>query len=59
MKKLISILIAAVMVAGCLAGCSGNSKGGAVSTDGSTSMEKVIGALGEGFEANNAGVTFT
>lgn len=32
---------------------------GTVSTDGSTSMEKVIGALGEAFEAENADVTFT
>ncbi|MCM1252308.1 MAG: phosphate ABC transporter substrate-binding protein [Clostridium sp.] len=32
---------------------------GTVSTDGSTSMEKVIGALGESFEENNPGVTFT
>lgn len=32
---------------------------GTVSTDGSTSMEKVIGALGESFENDNAGVTFT
>lgn len=30
-----------------------------VSTDGSTSMEKVIGALGEQFEADNEGVKFT
>ena len=30
-----------------------------VSTDGSTSMEKVIGALGEAFEADNSGTTFT
>lgn len=30
-----------------------------VSTDGSTSMEKVIGALGEAFMAQNDGVTFT
>ena len=30
-----------------------------VSVDGSTSMEKVIGALGEKFEAENKGVTFT
>ncbi|MCF0144737.1 MAG: phosphate ABC transporter substrate-binding protein, partial [Firmicutes bacterium] len=29
------------------------------STDGSTSMEKVIGALGEQFEMDNEGVTFT
>ncbi len=32
---------------------------GTVSTDGSTSMEKVIGALGESFMANNEGITFT
>ena len=32
---------------------------GAVSTDGSTSMEKVIGALGESFMLANDGVTFT
>lgn len=32
---------------------------GTVSTDGSTSMEKVIGALGEAFEQNNQGVSFT
>ena len=32
---------------------------GTVSTDGSTSMEKVIGALGEAFMEQNKGVTFT
>ena len=32
---------------------------GTVSTDGSTSMEKVIGALGESFMAANEGVEFT
>ena len=32
---------------------------GTVSTDGSTSMEKVIGALGEAFMGANSGVTFT
>lgn len=41
-----------------MAGC-GKTGGGAVSTDGSTSMEKVIGALGESFEKNNSGSTFT
>ena len=30
-----------------------------VATDGSTSMEKVIGALGESFQEQNEGVTFT
>ncbi len=32
---------------------------GTVSTDGSTSMERVIGALGEAFMGQNDGVTFT
>ena len=32
---------------------------GTVATDGSTSMEKVIGALGEAFMKQNKGVTFT
>lgn len=49
MKKLFAITMAAVLVACCLAGCSG-SNGGTVSTDGSTSMAKVIGALGEAYE---------
>ncbi len=41
-----------------MTGC-GKTDSGTVSTDGSTSMEKVIGALGEAFEENNSGVTFT
>lgn len=32
---------------------------GTVAADGSTSMEKVIGALGEAFQNENSGVTFT
>jgi len=44
-------------------GSGGNSQAagvvGTVSTDGSTSMEKVIGALGEAFENQNSEVTFT
>ena len=39
-------------------GC-GAQKGGTVATDGSTSMEKVINALGESFMQNNSGTTFT
>ena len=58
MKKFISIPLVAIMAVSALTGCSG-SKGGTVSTDGSTSMEKVIGALGESFENDNSGVTFT
>lgn len=59
MKKCISCVLMAVMVVGVFAGCGKNSAGGTVSTDGSTSMEKVIGALGEAFEQGNSGVTFT
>ena len=58
MKKAISLILAAVMMVCALAGC-GAEKGGTVATDGSTSMEKVIGALGETFQANNKNVTFT
>ena len=60
MKKLISIALTAVMALMVLAGCSGKDKlSGTVSTDGSTSMKSVIGALGEAFENENSGVTFT
>ena len=62
MKKLFSILLTAVMATSIFTGCS-NSNNSAetntISTDGSTSMEKVIGALGEAFEQEYAGVTFT
>lgn len=57
-KKCIgSIIILAFMLAA-MAGCA-KTDSGTVSTDGSTSMEKVIGALGEAFEDSNSGVTFT
>lgn len=59
MKKIVSFLILTVMTAALFAGCGQKSNGGTVSTDGSTSMEKVIGALGEAFEQENDGVTFT
>ena len=76
MKKLISILLALVMVIGLVACSSNDTKEadasteteetknneevtGTVSTDGSTSMEKVIGGLGEMFMELNSGVTFT
>ncbi len=55
MKKIISLAIAAIIMCGAMASCS-SSEG--VTTDGSTSMEKVIGALGEAFEADN-GITVT
>lgn len=59
MKKNVSLLILGVMTAVLFVGCGKESTGGTVSTDGSTSMEKVIGALGEAFEQDNEGVTFT
>ena len=71
-KRIVSIALCAMMALGllCAAGCAG-SEGkdagesetapvmGSVSTDGSTSMEKVIGSLGEAFQLENEQVTFT
>ena len=57
-RQLFSIMLTAIITAAVLAGCGSKNKK-TVSTDGSTSMEKVIGALGEAFEAANKGVTFT
>lgn len=61
MKKIMMIVLAAITASAMLAGCASDngSAGGSVSSDGSTSMEKVIGALGESFMANNQGTTFT
>lgn len=60
MKKTICLSVIAVLVALTigltLAGCGKNSE--TVSTDGSTSMSQVIGALGEAFEAEK-GITVT
>ena len=58
MKKIICFLLTTVLALSALAGCSDNASG-SVSTDGSTSMEKVIGALGEKFQEDNSGITFT
>ena len=60
MKKFISILLAGALALS-LAACGGNSEtlSGKVATDGSTSMEKVIGALKETYEGENKGVEVT
>lgn len=56
MKKMIRLMTVTLLTLSMLAGC-GNAKA-TVSTDGSTSMEKVIGALGEAFQ-NDTGISFT
>ena len=58
MKKILSIALAALLALTVLASC-GKSNSATVSTDGSTSMQKVIGALGEQFQADHKGITFT
>lgn len=71
-KRIGLVMTAAIFcltLAGCgqtpagISGAGNNSESakltGTVATDGSTSMEKVIGALGEAFENQNDGVTFT
>lgn len=57
-RKVLIFALAAVCVLGMFAGCA-KQKSGTVSTDGSTSMEKVIGILGESYMEKNKGVTFT
>ena len=66
MKKFICMILAMAMVLSLVA-CGSNEittaqtdkLSGTVSTDGSTSMEKVIGGLGEMFMERNSGITFT
>lgn len=58
MKKFVTLITIVSLMLTAMTGC-GKTVSGSVSTDGSTSMEKVIGALGEAFEENNSGVTFT
>ena len=69
MKKLISLVLAALMTLTLFAACGKTNDDnkdnnddnaevtGTVSTDGSTSMEKVIMSLGESFQAENKGIT--
>lgn len=64
MKKIISIVIAAACALALFAGCSAKApeaaaEDGNVSLDGSTSMEKVIGSLGESFTNSNPGTSYT
>ena len=58
MKKILTMMMVAVLALSMLAGCGSNKTTGSVATDGSTSMEKVIGALGKAFQ-NDTGISFT
>ncbi len=70
MKKVFAILLALTMALSLLTACGGKQEtpaqtkqptalSGAVATNGSTSMEKVIGALSEQFMSDNSGVSVT
>ena len=65
MKKFLLVVMSIMMMGLTLVGCGSDTaeKGaglsGAVSTNGSTSMEKVIGILSEKFMGDNKGVTIT
>ena len=56
MKRILSLVLAAILMCTVFVGCGNTSE--TVTTDGSTSMEKVIGALGEAFEEEE-GITVT
>ncbi len=56
-KSIIAVTVAVLCLAA-FAGCSGKT-GNTVSTDGSTSMSKVIGALGESFTEKYKDIAFT
>ena len=58
MKKFAALMLAAALALSVMTGCAQKTSG-TVTTDGSTSMEKVIGVLGEAFQDENSGVTFT
>ena len=58
MKKLFTMMMVTALTISALIGCGSDKTTQAVATDGSTSMEKVIGALGEAFQ-NDTGISFT
>lgn len=66
-KKIPALLLSLTLCAGLFTGCAGGGEtpapsgalSGNVATDGSTSMEKVIGSLGEAFMLEHSGVNFT
>lgn len=59
MKKFVSLLAASALLLGMFAGCGGTQDGSTVATDGSTSIEKVIGYLSESYMAENPDIKVT
>jgi len=59
MNKFSALAFAAVLSVASVFGAESAVAGGTVSTDGSTSMEKVIGSLGEKFQLDNPDIAFT
>lgn len=61
MKKIILLLLVVVMGMGVLAGCGKDKAGqkGTIATNGSTSMEYVMGILSEKYMADNPGIAIT
>lgn len=57
MKKLVCIFLTGIIALTSFSACAKKAQSG-VTTDGSTSMEKVIGGLGEAFQ-NNTGIGFS
>ena len=58
MNKFSALAFAAVLSVASVFGAAPAVAGGTVSTDGSTSMEKVIGSLGEKFQLDNPDIAF-
>ena len=58
MKKYVCMILAVVMIAATLVAC-GSNETKKVATDGSTSMEKMIGALGEAFMENTGAMPWS
>ena len=59
MKKILLLTLSGILALTLLTGCGKKGVEGSVATDGSTSMEKVIGSLGESFTNENKDVKFT
>lgn len=59
MKRIICMIAAVCLLAATLISCGSDSVRGSVSTNGSTSMEKVIGILSEQYMEDHKGITIT